>query len=389
MHIVMKLKLLLALMLTFSLIACRVVAATEEAALKAVDAAASSTEDIVPLEPLGLVNPPELVLALELLSGLLEQRGKIDESINEQSYRWMMDRFLVGSLEQGFFNVIEDYYILIRDLPIYSPSGRLLQSLLYDGVDNVRYSQRDEDWTKLFERMELWQQRYPDSEIAPIVYAMLLEQRAWIYRGSGPASNIPRARMAKFKEYIGKADAMLEHNKALALKNPQWYAVKVNLLRYQGKASPAQLAPIANSALKLFPDYDRLHFNLVLTQLPNWGGNAKRIDEMIALILSHHPDEQDKLVIYTRLYWIARSNYYGGDFFNETLADWHKMRQGFQLITAEYPDDWNLNHFAATACLADDLNTMFGLLPRIKRYYRAAWFGSDAFHQRCVELSKV
>lgn len=341
------------------------------------------------LDPLGLVNSKELVLAIELLHNLFDEQGVIEKSKNELTIRWIMDRFLVGAIEFGMFDAIESFYLFLQDRPLYSPSGRLMLSLFYDGVENMRYFQRAEDWKKLFERMALWQQSYPYSVIAPIVHAMLLEQRAWVYRGNAPAQNISRARMNKFNEYIGKADAFLEQHKALANSDAQWYALKVRLLRAQGKAKPEQLSAILVPALTLFPDYDRLHFNLVLSQFPNWGGSAERIDFIIAQVLNYQTNEQDKQMIYTRMYWIAKSAYFRTNIFNDAMVDWPRMKQGYQLIIEEYPDDWNLNHFAATACLAGDLTTMATLLPRITRYYRAAWFGDDAFHQRCVELTKV
>lgn len=332
-----------------------------------------------PADPVGLVSDRQLYDALTLLN--VEN--------NESTTRWIMNRLLPGAMERGYYSMLEEIYISLSTNAVYSPSGRQMVSLFYDGIENIVDLQKADDWQRLFERIVAWQQAYPESVVAPIVHAMLLEQRAWAYRGNGPARNVSRPNMKKFEEFIDKADAYLEQHKVLALHDPQWYAVKVKLLRVQGKADAATLGLLLEQASVHYPHYDRLQFNVVLSQFPNWGGSAQSIDSMIALILTHQADEHDRQMMYTRMYWIAMSAYFQGDFFTETQVDWPRMKLGFKLIIADYPDDWNLNHFAAAACLAGDFVTMAELMPKMSQHFKAAWFGDNDFYQRCVNMSKA
>ncbi len=80
--------------------------------------------------------------------------------------------------------------------------------------------------------------------------------------------------------------------------------------------------------------------------------------------------------MYARLYWsISQREDLDFNLFRDSLASWPDMKHGFEDIIRNYPySAWNINNFAAFACIAGDKETFQSLRFRIgKTIIPGAW----------------
>ena len=74
--------------------------------------------------------------------------------------------------------------------------------------------------------------------------------------------------------------------------------------------------------------------------------------------------------------------------FTDGQADWPRMRRGFERLTHDYPDRWNINAYAKFACVAGDARTLKQQLAKIGQAPILDLWGSMGFFSQCVGLSR-
>lgn len=221
-----------------------------------------------------------------------------------------------------------------------------------------------------------WAKANPKSALAHSLHARALVAHAWSYRGGGFAKTVPPEAWKDFHAYLRRAANYLKDNADVALTDS--YAHLVLLKIGQGLGwSHEQLAAIANEGLARNPDDFDLYDEMVNNLLPKWSGNPKVLDSYI-----NHVAEQTRarfgMGLYATLYSQAAEDDFGHALFENSHADWSKMKQGYEDMHARYPDSpLRRNRFAYMACIAKDRATLLNLLKELGTKIEVSEWGSN------------
>lgn len=259
------------------------------------------------------------------------------------------------------FATLEGYAEAARSRRLRTSSGLWVLGLVESGVDeaaNVRTARDDAAWDAFEAIGRRWLAAYPSSATAQVAYAQLLQNRAWLYRGgAGYASTVSDAQFAAFHQQVEKARRYLSSAREAAAVDPQWYLEYLAALRLGGVADRDEYEHVFDAAVRRFPDYFPLYFEAVTYHFPKWNGDARQV-EYFARRVMRGRDERTGRMLYARIYWYASQAQFKGGLFERSAVKWDDMRAGFRTIVADFPDPWNLNHFARFACLAHDREAM-------------------------------
>jgi hypothetical protein len=110
--------------------------------------------------------------------------------------------------------------------------------------------------------------------------------------------------------------------------------------------------------------------------MPRWGGSYEKVKDLINAAASR--DSATGSQMYARLYWAYASlEADDDDFLTDSMADWSRIDEGFELLLKQYPgSDYLLNGFAYMACRAKDSNEYHALKLKLNnRLSTTAWSG--------------
>jgi len=165
-----------------------------------------------------------------------------------------------------------------------------------------------------------------------------------------------------FNEGLRHAAIALHDAEPGGRQSPLWYWVALIVAGSSGQPAPVFDA-LFEEAVTRFPYYQPLYYTRLNYYLPQWGGSYEAVDRFIARSVAR-TSAQEGDAFYTWLYLdVARTQ--GGDLFQKTLADWPRLRKGFEDMIARHPDTWNLNVFATWACQVRDRETTALLLTQL------------------------
>jgi hypothetical protein len=267
-------------------------------------------------------------------------------------------------------------------------SGSLKLSALDAGLRRVvKYEMKGRtEYLAELEALTLrWTQEHPSSSLAHSMYAAVLLEVAWSYRGTGFASTVPPQAWEEFRKHVQRAaDHMVKHADA-ALSTSGGHLTMITIGRAASWSDDRQWA-IAQAGLKINPQDDRLYENMITSLLPKWGGSSQKVDRFINEAVERTKAERG-LELYARLYHEAAVGQYGAGLFTESGAQWERMRRGYEDLTLRHPEPINLNRFAYYACLAQDKTTTYNLLERIAKPDLDAW-GDSANSARTFETCR-
>ncbi len=114
---------------------------------------------------------------------------------------------------------------------------------------------------------------------------------------------------------------------------------------------------------------------------PLWYGSYREMEGFAKYAADQTRDRLGE-EMYTRVYWYI-SNGCGCVVPGDTLADWAKMKAGFQDILKRYPSQWNVNGFAYFSCRAGDRATLRSLMQRLTTPQLALWVHSATYYDQC------
>lgn len=258
----------------------------------------------------------------------------------------------------------------------------------YDGVsmcvsalcgDRLRSSQ---EWEEQGRLLEEWTSTRPGSVTAKIARAVFMKEYGWYARGTSFADRVPPAAMKEFKDRIQRARGMFEAIGAEGHTDPAWYAGMLSVGLAQSWPA-SQFDQLFNDGTRKFPYYLPLYFTKASYLSPRWGGSAESftayVDDVVRATSATMGES-----MYARIHWSSWSP----DMFSSGKTDWNRMKDGFVRLTQDYPDPWNLSNFARFACMAGDLPTLRGLLPKVSNPpIFEAWRSPD-FFMDCVEKAR-
>ncbi|MFO1239007.1 MAG: hypothetical protein U1E64_01525 [Sphingomonadaceae bacterium] len=205
-----------------------------------------------------------------------------------------------------------------------------------------------------------WAAAAPDNPAPVITDAAMLDKQAWCFRGGGYADHVAQGDWPKFRKGVAAAFGTLEQHSATASADPEYYAVKLGVLRDMS-ASPEAFHTFLDEAVAREPDYHRTYFMAVWSYLPQWGGSYAAVEQFARYAADQTSgSEQDGL--YARIFWSLEEC---GCEIVKVAADWPRMKQAMRDVYNLYPVASNSEYFTDLACRMGDVEEG-------RRYLRAA-----------------
>lgn len=224
-----------------------------------------------------------------------------------------------------------------------------------------------------------WAQDNPSSAFAHVLHVQSLLRHAWSYRGGAYASEVPPEAMQEFVKYVQKALDYFKAHADVALTDSYAHEQLLEI----GRAlswSKAQMLAVANDGVKRNPDDTNIYFQMEASLLPKWSGTPRELDDYIKSA-AEQSRARFGMGMYARLYWAAADDQFGARLFEDSFADWDKMKQGFEDMETRFPGNaYRLNGYARMACLAKDKPTFLKLLGRIGDQIDTSAWGRNPEH---------
>lgn len=206
-------------------------------------------------------------------------------------------------------------------------------------------------WKVPEDRATRWVTARPGSSLAAVLLSEVYLQQGLIYRGHGPLSGVPKKDLAIFDAKVQQALDVLNSRAAEGSKDPGWYWQMLRVARYQ-RWEPQRFTELLRRALAVGSGHYDIYFAASEALLPQAGGSMETV-ERFAEFAVNHTKESEGQSLYARIYWNLLP-YVGAAIFDNTRADWKRMKVGFEDLVKRYPDVWNLNGYAWFACAAGD-----------------------------------
>lgn len=288
----------------------------------------------------------------------------------------------------GDFAAIEKQNAYFKQPGRFNEEGASQLSLFRKGIEIVFDNdvENTEAYLKEMDALTLqWASENPKSALAHILHAHSLVDHGWSYRGGGYAKDVPEQAWKDFYAYLWRAATYLKDHADVALTDSYAHIVLLRIGRGLGWEEK-QMAAIANEGLARNPDDIELYFAVSGHLLPKWGGNAKALNSFI-----QHATKQTRekfgLGMYARLYSAAADDQFGQALFENSHADWDKMKQGFEDMLTRYPNGpLRRNRYAYMACIAKDKPTLLKLLGEVGTKFELSEWGDNP--ERSLELCK-
>jgi Domain of unknown function (DUF4034) len=220
-------------------------------------------------------------------------------------------------------------------------------------------------WDSDYRRIRHWREKTPESRAAALAEALYWYKYAWRARGNGYASSVTADGWKLFRERLEKAEAALLESKEYASSGPLWWDICLQV--GNGLGWPKQrLLEIFSEATKKEKYFYTIYTDIAYFLGPKWGGSWQLVDKFIKDAVKN-TQVVDGYSMYARLYWvISQLEELDFNLFHDSQASWTDMKRGFEDIIRNYPHSaWDINTFAAAACIAGDKETFQTLRFRI------------------------
>jgi hypothetical protein len=202
-------------------------------------------------------------------------------------------------------------------------------------------------------RMVEQQALQPDEPLWLALEAEMLLAQAWAVRGGGYANTVPPHVWDEFEGLLRRSIDGLARHGDRALATP--LAHRVLLAAGRGLSLPqARLQAVLDDGLRRHP---QAASSLVLTgledHLPKWRGDARQVD---LYILRHAPQLAPMTADegYAWLYSQAARSQFEHQLFQDSRADWPRMRRGYEAMLQRQESPGTRQRAAYLACIARD-----------------------------------
>jgi hypothetical protein len=291
-------------------------------------------------------------------------------------------------LRSGDFQGLETLAANLRAKSLLLSDGQPALSGFYAGVSKcVEMGCGDErmapeDWQAHQELLARWALKFPDSITAKTATAMYWKEYGWFARGVGYANTVSQDQWATFKSRVEKARTLFEAIRTRKDRDAAWYDGMLSVALAQGWPDTA-FDEIYEEGIGRFPGYLPLYFAKAAQVSPRWGGSQSAYSRYVDSVVKATSKDMGE-TMYARLNWSSWSP----SMFVDGQADWPRMKRGFDRLTRDYPDPWNINAYAKFSCLAGDVLTLKQLLAKIGQTPILDQWGSMGFYSQCVAFSR-
>jgi len=194
-----------------------------------------------------------------------------------------------------------------------------------------------------------WTLATPDNPAPVITDAALLSSQAWCIRGIGYADTVNADAWPRFRKLIETAEQIMARYRASAAIDPEYQAVRIDLLKNEG-LNHAAFHKAIEEATAQEPGYHRIYYNAAWYYLPQWGGSYADLDAFARYAAERsHASEGDAL--YARIFWFLELC---GCKITEKASDWPMLERSMRDIYSHYPTRWNGDYIADLVCQKGD-----------------------------------
>lgn len=267
--------------------------------------------------------------------------------------------------------------------------GQSMLAAIYGGVagclsQGCSNRLTEAEWQQRLQLISKWREKKPNSVVAEVAQAKFYLEHAYAIRGQGYANTVKQDAWQLFNQSIETAYTLLNNAGPAAKQEPEWYATMLNVGVAQGW-EVNKFNKIYAEAKRKSPFYQPVYFSASSYFSPRWHGSELELKKFIDDVVKTTEKKIGK-TMYARLNWSLWTE----TMFQDGQTDWTQMKAGFERMTADYPDPWNINNFAKFACLAKDRQTVLKLADKIGDHpIDAAWWGSAKYYQQCVTDARL
>lgn len=279
----------------------------------------------------------------------------------------------------GDFTELERQNALYKQPGRVDPDGTSQLELFRKGLLEVFENEvkNSEAYLSQLDTLTLqWAKARPASALAHILHAQALVQHGWSYRGRGYADKVSPEAWKEFIAYQQRALQYLKEHADVAFTDSYAHYVMLQIGRGLGWA-PKQMMAIADEGVKRNPNDVNLYSQVAFGLLPKWGGTPRLLDDYIKQV-TERTRAAFGMGMYARLYSAAADDQFGHALFENSFADWNKIKQGYEDTLARYPNNpLRMNRYAYLACLAKDKDTFLRLLDKLGEGIELSEWGSN------------
>jgi hypothetical protein len=227
--------------------------------------------------------------------------------------------------------------------------------LFLDGLRRVLDDRRatEPQLARVARRVAEQQALQPDEPLWLALEAEVVLAQAWAVRGTGYANTVPPHVWDEFRALLRQSVDGLGRHGERALATPLAHRVLLAAGRGLGLPQP-QLQALLDDGLRRHPQAaPSLLATGLEDQLPKWRGDARQVD----LFIQRHaprlapmtPDEG-----YAWLYSQAADSQFEHQLFEDSRADWPRMRRGYEAMLQRRESPGTRQRAAYLACIARD-----------------------------------
>lgn len=265
------------------------------------------------------------------------------------------------------------------------PSARLATGrpmlAVYGGAIQATFADTP-DWDAVYEKIQRWRTMSPRAAAAAITEAMYWQYYAWNARGPGYAATVTADGWKLFNERLRKAQAVLEASRSFASDNPLWGLTYIEVGTGLNWPKDQLLRQLAESVAKS-PTFSPLYTTTAYYLTPQWGGDWHLV-EQLARSAVKSTEGSEGWSYYALIYMTVDSCCNMADLFHDTEANWQDMKRGLEDLVRLYPHSaWNVNRFAAYACVADDKEAYVRMRLKLGKVVMPAAWPSNASFDLC------
>jgi hypothetical protein len=229
-------------------------------------------------------------------------------------------------------------------------------------------------WDVGYQRIQQWRRKSPTSRAAALAEAIYWSTCAFNARGSGYASSVTPEGWKLFEERLAKAEATLDGSESYASSSPLWNYEYIRLAGNLGWPVARRMG-IFRSAYEADRSFVANYTASVRYLAPKWGGDWGLVDDFVKFAVDL-TKETEGTSMYARLYVaVDECGCSGFSLFRDTRVSWPKLKSAFEDLIRLYPHSaWNMNEYAAYACMAGDKASYVNIRFRLGRAVIAgAW----------------
>jgi hypothetical protein len=209
-------------------------------------------------------------------------------------------------------------------------------AFFYAGVVELPKGSSDADWQARVGALREWFESDPDCITPRVALARGLVEYAWEARGRGWASSVTNDAWRLFGERITEARRILTAAETLGRMCPVYYSTRLRVALVDG-TSREQYEQFFSESVDAFPTYPTFYFVKVNYLLPRWHGEPGEWEAFAANSADKvGGDEGDML--YAQIVWSLDEARLFSNIFDDTAADWRRVRRGFEALGQQYPN---------------------------------------------------